>query len=209
MESTVGDGIEPCGREEALGPTCALLLARIGEGDVAALTEFYDRTAPLVFGCIQRALPGTGAAEEVLIGAFTQVWLRAREYEPGTDPTAWVLGLARTCAIERLRADRPDLISEGIAQPGSPGIPDAGSTPATVVPERQRRARAAWQELPAEQRRILDLALFSGMGHGEIAARTGQAIRTVRARIRQGLIRLSDALAHAPAPQAESRRDDA
>jgi RNA polymerase sigma-70 factor, ECF subfamily len=171
------------------------LLERISAGDGPALLELYDRTGNLIYGLIQRALPKTGAAEEVLLLCFTNIWNHAREYAPDSgDPLAWILAQARTCTIERVRADRPDLLLEGLAPPDQ-GDSDPGAEPApSVAPERQRRAREALQSIPPEERRALELALFSGMGHGEIALKTGQPIRLVRARTRQAMIRLSDAL---------------
>jgi RNA polymerase sigma-70 factor (ECF subfamily) len=51
-------------------------------------------------------------------------------------------------------------------------------------------------DLPTEQQRALELAFFSGLTQKEIAEKLSEPIGTVKARIRRGLIKLRDSLAH-------------
>ena len=53
-----------------------------------------------------------------------------------------------------------------------------------------RQVRGALDQLPAEQRRVIELAYFGGFTHTEIAALLGLADGTVKGRIRLGLQKL-------------------
>lgn len=175
---------------------CAAILQRIGAGEKAAALELFDRAGGLIFGLIRQVLSDPGAAEEVMLDTFTAVWNQPHLREPGSvPPLAWVLSVARTCAIERERADRRDPVAEENSAPHpAGGLLPGSDKPGSVSPDHQRLAREALDSLTLEQRRDFELAYHSGMGPGEIAARTDQSIRSVRVRIRQAMIRLSEVL---------------
>ena len=83
----------------------AQLIARTAQGDQAALATFYDRTSPQVFGFICKILSNREAAEEVTLDVYTQVWRQAHTYDQRRGaPGAWLMTVARTRAIDRLRA---------------------------------------------------------------------------------------------------------
>ena len=63
--------------------------------------------------------------------------------------------------------------------------------------ERRAGVRASLARISAEQRQALELALFSGFTHEEIARRLGKPVGTVKARIRRGLIRLRNLIKQA------------
>jgi RNA polymerase sigma-70 factor (ECF subfamily) len=52
------------------------------------------------------------------------------------------------------------------------------------------KVRTALKDLPQEQQKTLELAFFEGLSHSEIAAKTGDALGTVKTRIRSALISL-------------------
>ena len=54
--------------------------------------------------------------------------------------------------------------------------------------------RAALEELPGEQRSLVDLAYYEGLTHSEIAARTGLPLGTIKTRLRAAMTTLRGAL---------------
>jgi len=56
------------------------------------------------------------------------------------------------------------------------------------------RVRYVLNNLPSEQREAIELAFFEHLSHHEIAARLGQPLGTVKARIRRGLLKLRQRL---------------
>ena len=69
--------------------------------------------------------------------------------------------------------------------------------PASVVASASELRNAiarALGVLPEAQRTVLEMAYFGGMSHSEIAEKLEAPLGTIKARIRQGMIRLRDML---------------
>ena len=62
--------------------------------------------------------------------------------------------------------------------------------------ERNAQFDAEVAALPADQKRALELAFFSGLTQQEIAQKLSEPLGTVKARIRRALLKLRDTLAH-------------
>lgn len=172
-------------------------IEQIAAGDQTALAQFYDVTNRLAFGLVLRILGDRSTAEEVLLDVYTQVWRQAGNYsrERGT-PLAWLMTIARTRALDRLRAGR----QEAQRKESLEAVADARSFAAdpeetTASNEHQRLVRRALASLPTEQRQIIELAYFSGLSHSEIAAHLGQPLGTVKTRTRLGMMKLKELLA--------------
>jgi RNA polymerase sigma-70 factor (ECF subfamily) len=172
------------------------LLAEVARGDRDAFARFYDLHAALVHTFALRILRERGEAEEVVQDVFVQVWRQAETYstERGT-PEAWLITLARSRGIDKLRsrrrraemvrpAENPDRLPEPAASESAAGRAEARAT-----------LGGALAELPAAQRNVLELAYFDGLTQSEIAARLGEPLGTVKTRMRGGLERLRGALA--------------
>ena len=61
--------------------------------------------------------------------------------------------------------------------------------------ERRSHVLAALDELPAEQREVLDLGYFQGLSQTEIAEATGPPLGTVKTRMRLAMQKLREPLA--------------
>lgn len=172
------------------------LVQAIAAGDETALAKLYDATAGLVHGLVLRIVRDRGHAEETTLDVFTQVWRNASAFDParGTAVT-WLLTLARSRAIDRLRSVRAD---RGHEEPLDIAASRAweGDDPADAseLSERRRRVRGALAQLDHDQREAIAIAYFEGLSHTEIAARLGHPLGTVKSRIRSGMLRLRELL---------------
>jgi len=174
----------------------ASLIGRIASGDQSALATLYDSTCRMVFGLVLRILSDHPAAEEVALDVYTQVWRQASSYDGqrGT-PVAWLLTIARSRAIDRLRSSRQELLrKEPLESASTESTSEADPEQDSLLSERKRLVRSALQELSPEQREVIELAYFSGLSHSEIAAKLGQPLGTVKTRTRLGMMKLRDAL---------------
>ena len=174
----------------------AALIKRVAEGDQSALTALYDSTSRLVFGLILRVVGDRATAEEVVLDVYTQVWRQAATYDTKRGaPLAWIMTIARTRAIDRLRSSRHDLQSkEPLDAIGEARSASASPEENTVLSERRTLVRSALDLLSAEQREVIELAYYSGLSHSEIALKLNQPLGTVKTRTRLGMMKLRDTL---------------
>lgn len=176
-------------------PSDLELVERIRGGDQAALEVLYGRYSGAVYSLVKKILQSPEEAEDVALDVFWQVWRQAERYDPSRGaPPAWLFTLARSRAIDRLRArGRREDRTISFDDPNVNLDPlDENASPDEVVSFRQSRdaVRAAMEKLSAVQREAVELAFLKGLTHVEIAERLGQPLGTVKTRIRQGLIRL-------------------
>ena len=103
-----------------------------------------------------------GEAEDVVQEVFALAWRQAARYDArrGT-VAAWFLMMARTRAIDRLRARRARPDGSGMPAESSWGEPLAATTDPADVLDTERnaaRVREALRELPILQRVAIELA---------------------------------------------------
>jgi RNA polymerase sigma-70 factor, ECF subfamily len=148
-----------------------------------------------MLGLLARMLGDRGEAEEVLQEAFLLAWRQAGRYRPDlATPRGWLLMLARSRALDRLRANRSRVAREDVVAEER-GEVDLAAEQEMLAGANRARVRAALDELPTEQRRALQLAFFAGLTHNEIASRLGEPLGTVKSRILLGMNKLRRALA--------------
>jgi RNA polymerase sigma-70 factor (ECF subfamily) len=171
------------------------LLKAIALRDEPALGLLYDRYRAILFGLLQRILNNREEAEDVLQEVFWQVWRRAGDFdEERGRPFTWLVTLARSRAIDRLRS----LASrERVAVASVLETVDEVSDAATDAFKSEQRGlvASALAQLPEEQKRPLMLAYFDGLTQSEIAASLGAPLGTVKTRMRTGMIKLRELLA--------------
>jgi len=184
------------------------LMAGIAAREKTALETFYDRHAGQVMALCLRILRDRARAEEVTGDVFWELWDRADRYRPDRGaPLAYVLTVARSRAIDRLRSARREDptgsaadVAEGSADGagaavGGMAMRDAGPFESAATSELSGRVRRALAGLSEAERRAVEMSFFDGLSHGEIASALSEPLGTIKSRIRQGLLRLRDALA--------------
>jgi RNA polymerase sigma-70 factor, ECF subfamily len=170
------------------------LLERVARGDRRALKRLYDRFAGQVLAVGLRVLGSRADAEEVTQEVFVEVWSRADRFDPERGSArAWLMGIARNRAIDRLRRRQADSrmaeAVRGEERPSGPGpLEDAEAR------ELRERVRAALMSLGPEQRTTLELAYYEGLSQSEIAERLGAPLGTVKSRVRLAMDRLAQLL---------------
>ncbi|VVJ17697.1 RNA polymerase sigma-70 factor [Amycolatopsis camponoti] len=176
-------------------PTSEELLGRVALGDEQAFSLLYDRLAGPIFGTVLQVLRSRPHAEEVTQEVLLEIWRKAAQFDPArAKVTTWALTIAHRRAVDRVRSeqsardreDRVDLLD--VRQPYDDVVETALST------EDHSEVRAAMSALTELQRESLLLAYYHGLTCREVAEKLGVATGTVKTRMRDGMIRLRDAL---------------
>jgi RNA polymerase sigma-70 factor, ECF subfamily len=169
------------------------LVRRMSEGDERALGVLYDRWVTAVHSIVVRLLGDAAEAEDVVEDVFWQAWRQAGRYEPTRGGVStWLLTIARSRALDRVRALRRHREETVPLSPTAEDVASGSPTPAGVaeLSERAALVTAALQELPREQREALELAYYGGLSQTEIAERTGQPLGTIKTRMRLAMQKL-------------------
>jgi len=173
-----------------------ILVAAIARRQQEALDRLYERYQTLVYHLALRILHSQESAEEVVYTVFWQVWREAARYDARRGSVgAWLSTLARSRAIDALRARRDNPAGEGefterLAATGPGADPEA----MVSLGQRALLVRDALESLPPDQKAALELSFFGGLTHVEIAAQLAEPLGTVKTRIRSALLRLREQL---------------
>lgn len=180
-------------------------LARVVRQDEAALAALYRATAARVHGLALRVLRQPQLAEEVVEDTYWQVWRQAPRYDAARGPAlAWLLTIARSRALDALRAHRrgaaqtvsADSLGEALEGERSVALPPHRDDPEDWLSALQAGAEvhAAMAALDALPRQLIALAFFRGLTHEEIAGQTELPLGTVKSHIRRALALLRERL---------------
>src|SRR5438067_3495337 len=166
------------------------LIRLVAGRDANAFEELYHRYARPVFGLALRRLGDRMRAEDAVQETFAAIWRSARTYRPERGPGApWLYAIARNAIVDRARG-RSDLLAE---------VPDTASLE-LGPPERAETSYVSWrvhrarEDLPRNERDVIELAYYGGLSQSEVADFLGIPLGTVKTRTRSALGRLAGVL---------------
>jgi RNA polymerase sigma-70 factor, ECF subfamily len=176
------------------------MIERIGRGDQSAFSALYDRLSRPLYSLALRMLGDAGDAQDALQDVFLQIWSRAATYNPEQSTVfSWTVLLTRSRVIDRLRARKRRLrVVDSATGDEDADVADASTMESAADTadknDEAARVRSVLNNLPSEQREAIELAFFGDLTHHEIAARLGEPLGTIKARIRRGLLKLRERL---------------
>jgi RNA polymerase sigma-70 factor (ECF subfamily) len=142
-----------------------------------------------------RMLRMSSDAEDLLQEVFVQVWHQAHRYsEERGSPEAWIVNIARSRAIDKLRSIRR--MERSFVLTDDPAKAESSDNVESSAAESETKLTmtSALANLPEAQRKVLELAYFDGLSQSEIADRLKEPLGTVKTRMRSGIQRLRDLL---------------
>jgi RNA polymerase sigma-70 factor, ECF subfamily len=179
-------------------PTAEELLRRAAFGDEHAFAALYDRLARPIFGTVVQILRSRSQSEEVTQEVLLEIWRKAAQFDPARARVmTWALTIAHRRAIDRVRSEQSARDREDRVELLDLRRPYDDVAEAAIASEEHVLVRQALSSLTELQRESVLLAYFHGLTCREVADKLGVAIGTVKTRMRDGLIRLRDALGEA------------
>ena len=163
-------------------------------GNLSALGVLYDRYGEAVYRLAWRILGNAAEAEDLTQEVFVTLW-RSCTYDPTRGSTiVFLMTLTRSRAINRLRQMRSQ---QQLLQRWERSIPTQSPNPLidkVSLGEMSHRIVEALQELPPNQRQVLEMAYYDGLSQSEITQKLNIPLGTVKTRTRQGLLKLRQLL---------------
>lgn len=172
----------------------------IVDHDERALSALYDATVSRVYAIVQRLVRRGALAEEVVEDTYFQVWRQAARFDPARGrPMTWLLGMARSRAIDAIRREarfeHASLDDDTVAETEDPR---ASADELLDAARCHADLHRALMLLNAQPRQLVALAFLRGMSHEEIADHTALPLGTVKSQIRRALISLRQMLGELP-----------
>jgi RNA polymerase sigma-70 factor (ECF subfamily) len=190
------------------------LIARVAQGDPQAFALLFRRRQGEVYRFALHMTGAPAAADDVTQDAFMVVMRTAARYEPGrSGVTAWLCGIARNCARQRLGRERPfqpleDVDEDAIEETGRAADPLIDLTRAEGIAQ----VRRAVLSLPVRYREVVVLCDLQELSYAEAAEALACAVGTVRSRLHRGRLLLATKLSVRAADastETSGPRDDA
>jgi RNA polymerase sigma-70 factor (ECF subfamily) len=182
--STANDRLRKLADEE--------LMELVAGNDPDAFEVILERHADAAFSLAYRMCATRSLAEDVTQEAFLALWRGGARYDRARGSVrTWALGIVHNRAVDALRRcnvhERRRAGDEGIEDSlEAPERTDAQAIGNAVASE----LRGALDELPDEQRQVIELAYFGGFTHIEIASMLDLPLGTIKGRMRLGLHKL-------------------
>ena len=171
------------------------LLLAVARGDQAAFAALYDSVGPLVHGVVRRVVRDPAQSEEVTQAVMVEVWRTAVRFDPDRGSArTWILTMAHRRAIDRVRSEQASRNrAQRVADQQHARDFDEVSERVELDFEHEQ-VRTALSTLTELQRQAVELAYYQGFTYREVAELLGTPLGTIKTRMRDGLIRLRDAL---------------
>lgn len=166
------------------------LLNSVAAGDAVAFAHLYGQIVHPVMALVRLLMRDVALAEEVTQDVFLAVWTGAAKFDSSRGQAkAWILAMARSRAIDRIRSTQAARIRDDhFAHDAFTEGADAGEEAQTAL--EQQRLHQALAVLTPLQRQAIMLAFFGGHTYPETANLLQVPLPTLKSRVREGLMRL-------------------
>ncbi|MET7305073.1 RNA polymerase sigma factor [Embleya sp. NPDC005575] len=183
------------------------LWERACAGEPDSFGTIFDRHSRAVYNFLARRTASWAEAEDLTSTVFLDAWRHRSAVTLDRDSALpWLLGIARNTAANGGRSRRRyQALKERLPTP-SP-VPDHAQDVADRIDEERVLValRSSVGRLPAHEREVIELCVWSGLDQQAAATALGVAVGTVKSRLHRARRRLGDDLREY-APSSPDRR---
>jgi RNA polymerase sigma-70 factor, ECF subfamily len=168
----------------------AQLLFQIGQQDRRAFERLYSLWAPSLLGVALRILNNREEAEEAMQDTFVKIWHRAEEFDgKKSKPFVWCFTILRSICIDRIRHRRCKKRDQTKTVAWDDRDGDQADFDSDILgADAMQSVRKALEQLPYDERRCLELAVFLEYTQSEISD------GTIKNRLRRAMAKLKATL---------------
>jgi RNA polymerase sigma-70 factor (ECF subfamily) len=172
------------------------LMQLVAAGEPRAFEVIYERHSTAAFSLAYRICGVRATAEEVAQEAFLAIWRSGARYDRARGSVrTWLLGVVHNRSIDTIRRTTTHERRRAADEQAADWIEAPERTEVEVARrEEARSVRVLLDELPAEQRRVVELAYFGGFTHEQIAQMLGAPLGTVKGRMRLALEKMRSSM---------------
>ncbi len=159
----------------------AALIGAVTAGDRGAMQVLYARHHVRIYRFLLRLVSDASLAEELVSDVFLAVWRDAARFAGKSEPSTWMLAIARHKAFTALKRRHHERLTDDMADT----IVDPADGAETTIERNDRSAaiRACLTKLSPDHREVIDLVYYHDKSVEEVAEITGVPQSTVKTRM--------------------------
>lgn len=169
------------------------ILRRVARQEKQSVENCLDKYGKLVWSMARRYTRTTEDAEDAVQDIFIDIWRYAARFDESKSPElAFITLIARRRLIDRLRKSnaQPQISLDEYASETR----QKGAGENLLMFLEVRSAIKQLNKLGARQKQILQMSVYAGMTHQEIARTTGLPLGTIKSQIRRGFQKIREAI---------------
>lgn len=162
-------------------------MKNIKAGDKSALRVIYEEYMGYIYSVVFHVVMNREDAEDVTSEFFIKLWKLAGNYRSGNGHKAWLATIARNMAIDLLRKNRREVLTEDFADSFSE---NASSDDVEGDAVSDMSLKAALDTLKPGEREIVNMKIMGELTFQEIASILKQPMGTVTWRYQNAIRKL-------------------
>jgi RNA polymerase sigma factor (sigma-70 family) len=164
----------------------ASILQRIAKGDQTAVEDCLKQYGNLVWFIVKKFNGNAEDAEDAAQEIFIDIWRNAARFDAAKAPeAAFITMIARRRLIDQLRKRKRQSLFCPLEDFSFVAAHQDSSHQMQIALDAKRASRII-DNLRPERKQVINLSVFGGLSHPEIAERTGMPLGTVKTHIRRG-----------------------